>query len=175
MFDADGKLHKYESVEEVIDYFFGIRISYYGKRKDYLLAELNEKWAKLSNKARYIQLNLDGTIDLRRKTAQQVSDLLSGLNFDHYGGDYKYLIKMPMDSVTEENVASIMKECQTVKAERDLLEATPLQKLWLDELDAFETAYNTYKVKREQIQAGSNSVEKKSVIRRTVKKAKITA
>jgi len=61
---------------------------------------------------------------------------------------------MPMDSVTEENVAKIMKECADVKKERDELEATTLEQLWLGELDALESAYDTYKAKREQIQRG---------------------
>jgi len=155
MFNADGKLHKYETVDEIIDDFYATRLAFYGKRKTHLLAELTERYTKLSNKARYIQLTLDGIIDLRRKTAHQVAELLGGLQFNQYGGDYKYLIKMPMDSVTEENVANITKECQEVKDSRDRLAATSLEQLWLGELATLESAYDSYKTKRERIQLDS--------------------
>ena len=77
-------------------------------------------------------------------------------------GDFKYLVKMPMDSVTEENVASIMKEKETTETELTTLRKTPLEKMWLSELDSLEKEYVKYKVKREKIQAGDPTTKKTS-------------
>jgi len=60
-----------------------------------------------------------------------------------------------MDSVTEENVASIMKEKADTEQELEKLKATTLATMWLGELDHLEKEYDTYKKKREQIQAGT--------------------
>ena len=154
MFNSECKLHKYGSVEEIIDDFYGVRMGLYQKRKDYLVDAMSQKLVKLSNRARYIQETLKGTIDLRKKTAQQVTDLLTGLNFTTIDDDFKYLIKMPMDSVTEENVANIMKEKADTEAELATLRATTLETMWLGELGTLESAYDTYKKKRETIQSG---------------------
>jgi DNA topoisomerase-2 len=160
MFNADFKLHKYTSVEEIIEEFYGIRLNVYGKRKAYLVDEMERKLVKLSNRARYIQETLAGTIDLRRKTAEQVTQLLSGMNFALIDGDYKYLIKMPMDSVTQENVANIMKEKENTENELNVLKATPLEKIWYNELDLLDNEYDKYKKHRENIQAGSGGSKK---------------
>ena len=119
---------------------------------------------KLSNKARYIQQTLDDKIDLRRKTAIQVDDILTNMKFDKIEGDYKYLVKMPMDSVTQENVDNINKVCQSAKNELEELKNTTTQTMWLRELDEFDKQYQNYKKGRENIQSGavkSNKIVKK--------------
>jgi DNA topoisomerase-2 len=148
LFDSDCRLHKYHSVEEIINGFYDVRMRTYQKRKDALVAAMRALLIKLSNRARYIQATLSGEIDLRRKTNQQVLELLEGYAYDKIDGDYKYLVKMPMDSVTEEHVAKIMKEHTDTEQELALLLATPLRDIWMKELDAFDREYDTYKVKR---------------------------
>ena len=171
MFNSECKLHKYGSVEEIIDDFYGVRMGLYQKRKDYLVEAMSHKLVKLSNRARYIQETLKGTIDLRKKIAQQVTDLLTSMNFVIIDGDFKYLIKMPMDSVTEENVANIMKEKADTETELEILRTTSLKTMWLRELDILETEYDNYKKKRETIQAGQSvSGEKKKIIKKIAAK-----
>jgi DNA topoisomerase-2 len=160
MFNSEFKLHKYTTIEEIIDDFYGVRMGIYQKRKAYLVEDMEKKLVKLSNRARYIQETLAGTIDLRRKTGVQVTELLTGMKFALYDGDYKYLIKMPMDSVTQENVANIMKEKENTEMELAALKATPLEKLWTNELDVLDAEYDKYKKHREQIQQGTGVSEK---------------
>jgi DNA topoisomerase-2 len=164
MFNAECKLHKYVDVPEIIDEFYGVRISTYHKRKVAQVAAMEQKLVKLSNRARYIQETLKGTIDLRRKTAAQVTSLLTDMKFAEYEGDFKYLIKMPMDSVTEENVATIMKEKTDTEAELAKLKATTLEQMWLAELDQLELKYDYYKLLREKIQAGGKAQTKAKVV-----------
>jgi len=154
MFNADCKLHKYNTIEEIIDEFYGIRLDAYKRRKEYLVVDMEKKLVRLSNRARYIQETLNGTIDLRRKTTQQVSDLLTNMKFVTIEGDFKYLVKMPMDSVTQENVANIMKEKENTEDELKILKGTTLEKMWLSELDILETQYDVYKKQRETLQIG---------------------
>ena len=70
---------------------------------------------------------------------------------------------MPMDSVTEENVASIMKDKENAVNELELLRKTSLEKMWLSELDTLEKEYTTYKSYREKVQSGSGSVKVKVI------------
>ena len=165
MFNSEFKLHKYSTIEEIIDDFYGVRLGVYQKRKAYLVEDMEKKLIRLSNRARYIQETLNGTIDLRRKTAEQVSTLLTGMKFALIDGDYKYLIKMPMDSVTQENVANIMKEKENTEAELALLKSTTLEKMWIHELDVLNTEYDKYKLYREQIQQGSGTEKPKKTIK----------
>jgi len=165
MFNAECKLHKYATIEEIIDEFYVIRMDVYRKRKEYLVADMERKLVRLSNRARYIQETLNGVVDLRRKTTVQVNDLLCGLKFSQIDGDFKYLIKMPMDSVTEENVSAIMQERDATERELATLRATTLQQIWMNELNLLDQEYTKYKSKRELIQTGKSS--KKLAIKKT--------
>lgn len=151
MFDDAGKLKKFDSVDDIILDYYPIRLAAYQRRKDYLVAALEQRMMVLSNKARYIEYNLIDKIDLRRKTADTVHAMLEQHNFDKVDGDYKYLVKMPMDSVTVENVDKLRKERDTCKAELDDLLATSLEQLWMRELDVLEREYAVYKKEREQL------------------------
>ena len=91
-----------------------------------------------------------------------------GKKYDKIDGDYKYLVKMPMDSVTEENVANIMAEKATTEGDIETLRKTSVETIWYRELTKLSTEYDKYKLIREKIQMGSG--EKKKV----VKKVKIT-
>ena len=169
MFNHEFKLHKYVNVGEIIDNFYGVRLDIYGKRKASLIKDMQKKLMKLSNRARYILETLEGVVDLRRKNAQQVSELMESRKFDKLEGDYKYLIKMPMDSVTQENVQSILKEKEETEKELNILTATTLEKMWLSELDEFEREYGVYKKRREQIQSGSTATTGSAKSKKIVK------
>ena len=170
MFNHECKLRKYAGVEDIIDEFYDVRLETYSKRKKYLLENLRRHLVKLSNRAKYILGNLDGTIDLRRKSSSAVHDLLVGAGFALIDGDFKYLVKMPMDSVTQENVEKILKEKDDAEKELALLEKTTLEAMWLSELGDLRTAYLQYKSVRESIQKGD--VQKKVVKKKMVKKVK---
>ena len=175
MFNAECKLHKYETVAEIIDEFCGVRLSTYAKRKANQVKVMEQKLVKLSNRAKYIMGNLNDTIDLRRKSNDLVVRLLEDKGFDRIDGDYKYLIKMPMDSVTKENVEAILKEKADTEESLDILKATSCETMWMRELENFETEYAKYKNQREAIQSPTTSNAKAAaktgtVIKRVVKK-----
>ena len=162
MFNSECKLHKYENVEEIIEDFYKVRISLYQKRKAYLIKEMEHKMIKLSNRAKYIQETLAGTIDLRRKKGEVVTKLLQDKQYVTIDGDYKYLIKMPMDSVTEENVNQIMKEKADTEHDLDILVKTTVEKMWLKELNHLNNEYEKYKTKRMKLQLGEQKSSSKT-------------
>jgi DNA topoisomerase-2 len=166
LFNSERRLTKYSRIDEIIDAFYDVRMGLYGKRKEHLVKELKSRLSKLTNKARYIQETLSSVVDLRKKTAPQVQDLMLARKFDTFDGDYKYLIKMPMDSVTEENVANILADRDAAQKELDKLMATPLTQMWLDELDVLDREYDVYKAKREQIQSGVGAAKMKVKVKK---------
>ena len=171
MFDAECRLHKYGSVAEIIDAFYLVRMEAYRKRKAYQVDAMEKLLVRLSNRARYIQEVLDGVVDLRRKTSQLVDELLTTRKFQKIDGDYKYLVKMPMDSVTTENVEKIMKERAETEAELAALKATTLEQIWLNELAHLEQEYVKYKAYRVKLQTPeTNAKEAKKVAKKAVAK-----
>ena len=175
MFNAECKLHKYTSIEEIIDEFYLVRIAFYNKRKEYLINELEQRLVLLSNRAKYIQENLNGTIDLRRKKHQQVLELLESKQYVKINGDFNYLTKMAMDSVTEERVQIIMKEKTDTETDLKILRRTTLENMWMNELNGLEKEYSKYKMAREQLQLGKGSTTTKTKTKtKKVIKRKVT-
>jgi DNA topoisomerase-2 len=156
------------TVEEIIDDFYGVRMNMYGKRKANLVEEMQRKLMKLSNRARYIVETLEGVVDLRRKTAAQVLELMVARKYDMLDGDYKYLVKMPMDSVAQENVEQIIREKDQCEKDLAVLLATTLENMWYSELEAFEKEYGVYKAKREKIQSGGVGAQVKKIVKKPV-------
>jgi DNA topoisomerase-2 len=176
LFDAEDKLKKYDSVEEIIDDYFVTRLKLYCDRKAYLIDALEKELVVLSNKARYIQELLDGTIDLRKKKKTEIVEMLLSKGYDviEEDNDYKYLIKMPMDSVSEENVEKLNREHKDKSDELQRIKETSEQQMWLSELEHLEQAYSKYKDERLQ---GSEDKKKKvqmkaGSVKKTVKKDK---
>jgi DNA topoisomerase-2 len=180
LFDDKDTLHKYESVVEIIDAYYEVRLKMYQERKEYMINALERELRLLSNKAKYITENLEGTIDLRKKKKEQVIQMLQEKGYENLDGDneYKYLVKMPMDSVAEENVERLLKEKGNKELELETIKDTTIYKMWGDELDNLIKIYLEYKLERTKLMNGEeiNQTKKKTLtstkvsIKKSVKK-----
>jgi hypothetical protein len=110
------------------------RLVYYQKRKDHLLKHLREEIRVLHNKHRYIQELLAETLDLRRKSTSQITELLLSKAYDQEDGTFHYLVKMSMDSVCEENVDHLKKQYDSKKQELEETQAISKEQMWILEL-----------------------------------------
>jgi len=169
LFDAEDILHKYEKVSEIIDAYYATRLKLYGTRKEYMIDALEKELVMLSNKARYIQENLDGTIDLRKKKREEVNEMLESKGYDQMDqdSDYKYLVRMPMDSVTEENIAKLLKNKGDKETDLERVKTTTIQQMWKSELDLLKVQYLEYKEERARLMTGEEIKKKKAIVKKT--------
>ena len=164
LFDSKEKLIKYSSAEEIVDSYSITRLEFYVKRKDALIAALRKELMVLSNRARYITELLEDKIDLRRKTNKQLVDLLKERKYDSMDADkdagkdadepsgqgqqgqqgYKYLLKLPMDSVSEENVHKLLNEKEKKDKELSELSSKSVEEMWVKDLEELEVEYNKF-------------------------------
>jgi DNA topoisomerase-2 len=166
MFNGNAKLTKYENTDDLIRDYYGVRLNAYRVRKAHLMADMTKKTELLTSRAKYIEYTLIDKIDLRRKSAEAVTKTLAEAGFEPVDGDYKYLVKMPMDSVTAENVARLRKERDDMMKELDILTRTTPEQIWIHELEQLETKYGEYKKVREQIQNAEPTTTKKVVVKK---------
>ena len=145
LFNEKEQLNKYDNVYEIIDTYYVIRYDYYYKRKMHIIQRLERELKVLSNKARFIQYNLDDKIDLRKKSKDTIYKIMEQFKFDlGETHDYNYLVKMPMDSVCKENVEKLLNEHELKKNELATISAYTLEHMWLKELDTLKTAYSQF-------------------------------
>ena len=179
LFDSKDTLQKYENVSDIIDSYYGVRLNLYQDRKDYMIDAIEKDLVLLSNKAKYIKENLDGTIDLRKKKKEQVIEMLEAKGYDKLENDeeYKYLVKMPMDSVTEENVDKLLNDKGNKEAELEQIKNTTINKMWITELNQLRELYIEYKEDRARLMSGEEKkkkvVSKGTTVKKVVKKSNL--
>jgi DNA gyrase/topoisomerase IV subunit B len=146
LFDSKEKLKKYADIYEIIRDYYDVRMEYYALRKNAMLDELRKEMVLLSNRARYITCILNDSLDLRRKGNSVVINTLKQMKFDVVDGDeeFKYLLKMAMDSVTEENVARLLKERDAKTSEYNDLLHTSEKQLWIRDLNELHVEYQRW-------------------------------
>ena len=164
LFDHEDKLKKYDNVMEIVTDYYGKRMDMYGVRKEYMISELTKDARTLSNKARYIKELLADEIDLRHKSRTDIDTMLGHRNYDksEKDGDYKYLTKMPMDSVSNENAERLMKEYEDKKKELQDVQSSTLQGMWMNELNELREAYIKYRDVRARASMDDQAATKKT-------------
>jgi len=186
LFDANDKLRKFDSVSDIIDNYFDVRLQLYQTRKAYIIQNLEKELVCISNKVKYIKENLEGTIDLRRKSKEQVNEMLERKGYDKLNSkdgnnennsSYHYLIKMPMDSVTQENIDKLTSHFESKTNELENIRNTSINAMWLNELNILEQHYNEYITERINELIASNEEVKdakkpKKIVKKAVKKMK---
>ena len=66
LFDAEGKIHRYERQEDILKEWFGLRSDLYIRRKKYQLAKLKKEWTQLKMRARFIKAVIEEEIQIKR-------------------------------------------------------------------------------------------------------------
>lgn len=122
----------------------------------------------MTNLAKYIQYTLDDKIVLKKKTNQEINGMLEGMSFDKIldrtSGklSYNYLIKKPMDIVSDENVEKIMKEQALKEKELNILKSRKVEDIWLEELEELKKCYGDVLSKVVKTEKKVNTEKKRS-------------
>ena len=174
LFDAHEKLRKYATIYDIIEDYYTERLALYAKRKAAMLAQLANELRVLTNRARYIQEILDDKLELRRQTKEAIFAKMVAHRYEHIDGDveFKYLLKMPMDSVTDENVKNLLAERDSKRAQHQGLSDTSIQALWTRDLDELEVEYRKWVAAGETVKAAAGgggaaaATKKKMVVKK---------
>ena len=115
--DERGKLLIFENIPQIVEYFTNFRLSFYSKRKAFLINKYNEELTYLSNRARFIKLIIDGKLKVNNVARKEIILYLETNNFDQVNGTYLYLLNMPIHSLSKETYEALLKEVSEKQAE----------------------------------------------------------
>ena len=182
-FNCDNILQRFTSVGEIMEAFFMKRIGCYVSRKVNELARLDATIVEIDAQTRFVQAVVDGTLVVANAeddvlfAAMKALDLpiLNEMNDDLRG--YEYLLRMRVDRLKAKAVIDLKADLAKIRAERDVLNSKTPEQIWLEDLAAFELAYDeflTVKGETNALDLESNSTkgkEKVKVKRKTKPKA----
>ncbi|XP_006647737.2 DNA topoisomerase 2 [Oryza brachyantha] len=84
LFDSNGKIRKYDTPEDILQEFFGLRLEFYEKRKRVLLENIELELKKLSNKVRFILAVVEGDIIVNNRKRADLFVELRQKGFDPF-------------------------------------------------------------------------------------------
>jgi DNA topoisomerase II len=134
LFNHEEKLVHYDTIYDICDDFITQRLDFYSIRREHIIKILKDELDILKNKYTYILEILAETIDLRKKTSEQIHTLLHSRKYRLVDETYNYLTKMSMDSVCKENVDKLKKQYEDKDKELNELINTEPSSLWYGEL-----------------------------------------
>ena len=76
LFDSKNKIKKYANVNDIMDEFYEVRLQYYEKRKEYLLAKIGFSLSKNQAKRDFINLVLSNEIPFKSKNKEEIFKIL---------------------------------------------------------------------------------------------------
>ena len=154
LYTKDGAIKKYDTIYQVIDDHYYVRLNMYQKRKDYQLETLTKGIQLLESKMRFIESVIDEKIQVYKKSKQSIIDALKSLEFPFYENnciidyedkeittEYNYLLNLSVYSFTLEKVEELKENILKNNNEFDELEKRDIKDIWREELDNFEKEY----------------------------------
>jgi len=132
--DEFGKLKIFETVEEIIKYFVDFRLLFYQKRKDFLLNKMKHDLKLLGNRGKFIKFILDDKIVVNGKLKEDIVRQIESHNLDKIDGDYDYLLRMPIYSLTIEMFEKIKEDFKSKKTEIENMNSVNPKDMYLEDL-----------------------------------------
>jgi DNA topoisomerase-2 len=135
MFDAAGRIRRYDGTGEVFAGFYQVRLATYHARREMLMRKLERESAIAHAKADFVQAVISSVIVLNAADEGQIEATLRSLGAPlGDDGSYDYLLTMPMRSVSAQRVEVLRKQAAAAQARLEVLAATTPHQMWRDEI-----------------------------------------
>jgi DNA gyrase/topoisomerase IV subunit B len=171
LFDADGRIRKFATADEIVDHFVPVRLKGYAARKAAVLDALERDETVLANRVRFLALVTTGELQVQRADGdEELAADLAARGFDRdpnrvaevakadddaavddgpvvggggSGGEraYRYLTGMPLSSLTRARKDQLERELAAKREAIDALKRTTPEQMWELDMDAFVAAY----------------------------------
>lgn len=136
--DENGKLRVFECAEDIVPYFCKYRLTWYDKRKKYLIGKLETELTSITNKARFIKAIIDKKLKVNNVPKADVVKWLSDNKFDKMNGSFDYLTNMAIYNLTKEKFEELLKQRDMKKKELDEMKKRVPLDMYMDDLKALK-------------------------------------
>jgi DNA topoisomerase-2 len=130
-FNSRGNITKYTTMNEILEEYAHTRLELYGVRKESMLRQLREKLPWHTSVVKFLTLMCNDVIDLRKKPHAECVKILE----THELTDIPDLLKLPISSMTLENIAKHEAELARLRARIAEIEATTPSQFWIADLE----------------------------------------
>jgi DNA topoisomerase II len=144
LYNSNNTITKYNTIEEIIREYCKVRLNLYEKRKIYQLDKLENSIKVISAKCKFILSIIEGSIIIQKRTKQDIQKQLEDGKYHLINDTYDYLIKLPIYTLSQEEIDRLQTEKEKLESEHHILNDTTKEQLWLSELNDFSKMYKKF-------------------------------
>ncbi|GAM25461.1 hypothetical protein SAMD00019534_086360 [Acytostelium subglobosum LB1] len=139
LFGADGHIKKYDTVEQIIDDFYTVRLELYAKRRTIMMEKLKTQIDKHKVTSNFIQLIASGRIKIGGVSKDKIMKDLDAVGFkleanqDHEA-TFNYLFNLPILEMTQEKIESLTNQYKKKEEEYRVIQAQTPNSMWTGDL-----------------------------------------
>ena len=164
LFNHKCQIQKY-TVHEIMDEFYMIRHQFYVQRKEHMLNTLEQILKVLNEKVRFINDVINEDIIINKRSKDDINQQLEQRQYLKVDDEYKYLVSMPIYSLSSEKKEELENEAAKKNEEFNELQGTSVETIWKSELEEFKLKYREFLSKKEKEQdvpkVGASKTKKK--------------
>jgi len=155
---VNGKPRRFETVYDILETFYDHRLPYYEKRRLFLMNMYQEEVGYLKNKARFIKLVVEDKIIVSKRKREDIKkDMVK------HKIPVEILTNIRLTNLTEEDIKELEEEVKVADKKYQKYKNTTDKLLWLEDLDAFKTAYIKWLGEKEKEEEKANKSRKKRI------------
>lgn len=136
-----GKIEEFIDVTNLIQRFVNFRLTFYDKRKELLIKNLNDRINKLEEKIKFIQLVIDGDITINKRKRSVIENELKSKNFK----EISTLLSVPIYSFTKDELDNSQKQLKELIKELTIIKKTTPKSMYVDDLKLLLKELKNYK------------------------------
>lgn len=173
-FDTKRKIVKYATVGDIIEEFYGYRITMYESRRQHQISVKKDQIEELDAKYRFVQGIVEGRLKIVNEEDEVVLAGLKGLSLPPRSdranpntlAAYEYLLRMRVDRMKKSSVQEALKELEAAREALVALESTSAAQIWMGELDEFLAVWEKHEASMLGVLQAKSSVVKKKLIKK---------
>ena len=155
LFNKNGEIKKYDSVNDILKEFCDVRYEFYVKRKEHNIKNLRHELEIVKNKMRFLKEVMEESLVIKDIDEDLLIKEMSKRGYYKYDksseeenkGSYSYLLNMNIRSFTKQKLDNLQKEIDKLDNHLEIMIKITPSEMWMNELNEFEMEYNKIYVK----------------------------
>ena len=135
----DNRVREFESAEAILEEYYALRLDFYSRRKAHLVELIKRELSVLLSRHTFCSAVVKGRLKVTNRPRADIEADLAGMrNVVTVDGGYGYLLRMPVSSLTKEELEVLQGQILSRKAEYDRIKGLSEADLWEEDLSRFE-------------------------------------
>lgn len=136
----DNKIIKWNSVEDMLNNWFDIRLEYYSKRKESQIIILQKQYDRYYNVLCFLKSVIDGELVINNHKKDQIIKDLTEMEFLMIDNSFDYLLNIPVYHFTKEKFDDYKAMAKAMKVELAEYKSMKPADIWVKDLTELEVA-----------------------------------